>query len=267
MSTQTAQRSILQRLAIIVAVIVQIGATFLPQLGFGEPIGDRSDSVRTLITPSGWAFSIWGFLFLGSAIYAVWQALPAQKDNALLNRIGWYSVVALAAQGVWATYTQFANLTVISAIIILVSLVGLLAILRELVALHRPFTTGERWIVALTFSALAAWLTAASIVNISATLAYYGVGGNFAHPYITAAIIGVGGAIASLAVWRSRGNPWYSAVFCWALLAIFFRGGQENIAIAIACGLSALAVIYAMLAKLSDRADRHHWLGGGEKTS
>ena len=35
----------------------------------------------------------------------------------------------------------------------------------------------KRWLVAPIFSALAAWLTAASIVNISATLKYYGVGG------------------------------------------------------------------------------------------
>ncbi len=257
----TESRSAAQRIAILIAVIIQIGATFLPQLGFGEPIGDRSDSVRTLITPSGWAFSIWGFLFLGSAIYAVWQALPAQRDNALINRIGWLSVGALAAQGVWATYTQFANLTVISVVIIAFSLVCLLGILRHLVSPPNAFTAPERWIVALTFSALAAWLTAATIVNVSATLAYYGIGGNFAHPLITAAIIVVGGIIAATAVARSRGNPWYAAVFLWALLAIYFRGGQESSAIAIATGVSALAVIYAVLAKLSDRADRRHWFG------
>ena len=71
--TTTAPRPMVQRLAVIIAVFVQIGATFLPQLGFGDPIGDRSDSVRTLITPSGWAFAIWGPLFLGSALFAHWQ--------------------------------------------------------------------------------------------------------------------------------------------------------------------------------------------------
>merc|ERR1711969_410146 len=108
---QHLHRSAIQRLAIVFAVIVQVGATFLPQLGLGESIGDRSDSVRTLITPAGWAFAIWGPLFFGSAVYAIWQALPAQRDNVLLDKIGWASVVALAMQGVWAVYTQFANLT------------------------------------------------------------------------------------------------------------------------------------------------------------
>ena len=264
MDQSSIQRSTAQRLAIILAVVWQIGASFLPQLGLGEPIGDRSDSVRTLLTPSGWAFAIWGPLFFGSAVYAVWQALPKQRDSVLLDRIGWFSVVALAAQGLWATYTQFANLTAVSAAIILVSLIGLLAILRALVAVRRRFSAAERWIIVLPFSALAAWLTAASIVNIAASLTYHGVDAGDANSTIAAVMVLVGGMIAALAVWRSRGNPWYAAVFCWALLAIYFRGGQESLWIALACGVAALLVLYAALARLSDRADRYHWLGDGK---
>lgn len=255
-----AQRSAAQRIAIVLAVVIQIGATFLPQLGLGEPIGDRSDSVRTLITPSGWAFAIWGPLFLGSAIFAIWQALPKQRTNALVDQIGWYAVGALSAQGIWAIYTQFANLTVISAIIIAFSLFCLLAIMRVLVASIRPFTAAERWIVALVFSALAAWLTAATIVNISATLVYYGVAGGFEYPLIAAAIILVGGAIAATAVARSKGNPWYTAVFLWALLAIYFRGGQESAAIAAATMLAAAAVLTACALELLKSESRSHWL-------
>ena len=153
-------RSFVQRSIIVLAVVIQIGATFLPQFGFGEPIGNRSDSIRTLITPSGWAFAIWGPLFLGSAVFAVWQALPAQRNNALLDKIAWPAAVALAAQGGWATYTQFANLTAVSAAIILTSLGGLLLCLRALSA-QDALTGGERWFAALVLSALAAWLTAA----------------------------------------------------------------------------------------------------------
>lgn len=257
-------RPLIQRIAVIFAVILQIGATFLPQLGLGEPIGNRSDSVRTLITPSGWAFAIWGPLFLGSAVFALWQALPAQKCNALLDRIAWPAAIALAAQGVWAIYTQFANLTAISAIIILVSLGGLLLTLRALV--KTPSLSGqERWLTALVLSALAAWLTAASIVNISASLVYHGVFANAGqggeYPIVTAAIIIVGGIIASAAVYRSRGNPWFAVVFCWALLAIALRGGQEADAIAVACAVSAAAVVVAAIAGLAKAENRRHWLG------
>ena len=260
MSTRT-HRSALQRIAIILAVVVQIGATFLPQLGLGDPIGERSDSVRTLITPAGWAFAIWGPLFFGSAVYAIWQALPAQRENVLLDKIGGASVLALSMQGVWAIYTQFANLTVISAIIILTSLAALLSILRTLVAFERPFSLAERAIVAITFSALAAWLTAASIVNITASLVYHGIGGGAEFPMISAILVVVGGLIAALAIVRSRGNPWYALVFCWALLAIYFKGGQDSGAIALATLISGLLVAGAAVVGLKTRANRHHWFG------
>ncbi|MBV7259195.1 hypothetical protein [Erythrobacter crassostreae] len=254
------ERSILQRAAPILAVICQVGSTFLPALGFGEQIGERSDSVRTLITPSGWAFSIWGPLFLGCLIFAIWQALPAQRFNALLNRICWPASIALAAQGVWAAYTQFNNLTVVSAIIIFVSLIGLLMVLRTLVK-HTEFTAKERWLVALVFSSLAAWLTAASIVNVSATLRYIGVSGEMTYPLVTAAMVAIGGVIAALATVRSRGNPWYALVFCWALTAIYFRGGQEEGMIALACIASGLLVALAALIGIANPHNRRHWLG------
>jgi len=253
-------RPLVQRLAVIVAVVIQIGATFLPDLGFGEQIGDRSDSVRTLITPSGWAFAIWGPLFLGSALFAIWQALRAQRHNPLLDRIAWPASIALAAQGVWATYTQFASLTFVSALIILVSLGGLLFCLRVL-SRAEALSPGERWFAALVLSALAAWLTAASIVNISASLVYHGIGGGFANPLVAAVMVGVGGVVAALAVGRSRGNPWYALVFCWALAAIYYRGGQEAQIIAFACIASGAVVLLVTLASLARAGNRRHWLG------
>lgn len=261
MTEQSTQRPAVLRTAIILAVIVQIGATFLPSLGLGEPIGERSDSVRTLITPAGYAFAIWGPLFFGSAVFALWQALPAQKDNSLLQRLGWWPVPALASQGVWALYTQFANLTAFSAIIILTSLISLLVILRKLVSHGAEFSTGERWIVALTFSALAAWLTAASIVNITASLVYHGVGSESGYPGLTAALVGVGGLVAALATVRSKGNPWYAAVFFWALVAIYNRGGQQHSLIAVSAVASAVLMLAAVIVGLRVAENRKRWLG------
>lgn len=258
--TASASRSTIQRTAIILAVVVQIGATFLPQFGLGEPIGSRSDSVRTLITPAGWAFAIWGPLFLLSAVFAIWQALPAQRNNLLLDRIAWPAAVALAAQGVWATYTQFANLTAISALIILISLGGLLMVLRALVAVP-TLSRAERWLVAPVFTALAAWLTAASIVNIAATLKFYGVGGGYPNPVLAAVMVLVGAVIAAIATARARGAPLYGLVFCWALLAIFARGGQQFAPIAWATIAGGALVAAALVWRLAQPANRRHWFG------
>lgn len=254
-------RSDLQRIAVILAMILEIGATFLPNLGLGDPIQERSDATRTLLTPSGWAFAIWGPLFAGSFLFAIYQVLPAQRDNALLDRIGWPVAGAFSAIGLWAVYTQFYALTAVSVAIILTALVCLMAVYRVLVGMERGFTRSERWLAVLVFSALAAWLTAASIVNIAATLTYYGVDAGSANAMLAAGVVLVGGIIVALAVWRGRGNPIYAAVFLWALSAIHFAGGQVAPPLALATVVAGLLVIAAVVLKLRDAANRQHWLG------
>ena len=74
-------------------------------------------------------------------------------------------------------------------------------------------------------------------------------------------MVAIGGVIAALAVLGSRGNPWYALVFCWALLAIYFRGGQEAQSIAYACIAAGAFVIFALLWGLSKADNRKHWIG------
>ena len=255
------QRSAAQITCIVLAVILQIGATFLPQFGIGEPIGSRSDRNDTLITPAGWAFAIWGPLFFGSACYAIWQARPDCRSSALLERIGWWSAGALGAQGVWALYTQSMGLGAASVVIILFSLFCLLAIMRAIVALPRRMTTGERWLVGLLFTALAAWLTVASIVNVSSALVFYGFDTGDAEPVVAALVVLTAGIIAGAAIVRSRGAPWFAMVFEWALLAIYLDGGQRAPLIAYASIAAAVIVGAAALVTLSDRRNRHFWTG------
>jgi len=116
--------------AVIVAVIVQIAASSLPAFGIGDPIGSQSDAVRTLITPAGWAFAIWGPLYAGSVVFAIYQALPAQRANALLSHIRLPAAGAFLANGLWALYTQFYGLAVFSVLIITFGLFCLIAIYR-----------------------------------------------------------------------------------------------------------------------------------------
>ena len=99
-------------------------------------------------------------------------------------------------------------------------------------------------------SALASWLTVASIVNIAASLRFHGVEGGEATPMIAAAIVAVGGVIAAAALLRGRGNPPYALVFLWALSAIYAAGGQRAEPVALPAGFAALLVVVATLAAL-----------------
>ncbi len=234
-------------LAPIAAAVFQVLTPVLPSLGVGEPIGSQSDSVSTLVTPAGWAFAIWGSLYVGTLVFAVYQALPAGRGSALIARLRWPAAGAFLGNGLWALYTQSFGLSIVSVAIILFTLGCLLRAYRTLAAWPSRLSTGERWCAALPLSALTSWLTVASTVNIAAALRFHGVEAGASAPLIAAAVVLVASAIGALALLRSAGNPPYGLVFLWALTAIRAAGGGAAELVNLAAIAGGALILIAML--------------------
>lgn len=252
--------SALPRIAVAAFAALQILTPLLPSVGFGEPIGAQSDSVNTLITPAGWAFSIWAALYSGSILFAIYQALPSQRNSGLLAQVRWPAAGAFLGNAVWAAYTQEFGLSVISAAIIIFTLACLLTAYRRFASWKPGFSGNERWLVVLPLSALAGWLTVATLVNVAAALRFHGIEAGDAAPAIGAAIVIVGGLIAAAALVRGQGNPPYAIVLLWGLAAIYSSGGQQSPLIAAAAVIAALVVIAGAIAGLR-RGGAGRWFG------
>ncbi|MGN7929278.1 hypothetical protein [Sphingomonadaceae bacterium 3R27C6] len=249
------------RIVVLLCALGQIGAVLLPAMGIGTPVGERSDAVQTLITPAGWAFSIWGALYLGSLVFSLLQFTSAGRDSTLFAALRWPAAGAFLGNALWATWVQLGDIDAVSTLIIFGSLVSILIAYRRIAAWTAPFSAAERWGAILPLSALASWLTAASIVNVAATLRYYGVdAAPDVAPLISAAIIVVGGLIAAAALARGKGNPPFALVFLWALAAIFAAGGQEAAALAVAAAIAAILVLIGISLGWRD-GGAHHWSG------
>jgi len=72
--------------ATVLGVIFQIGGGALA----GETVGRVSAENPTLVVPADYAFTVWGPIFALSLAYTVYQALPGQRQNPLLRRVGWF---------------------------------------------------------------------------------------------------------------------------------------------------------------------------------
>ncbi len=247
-------------LATLIFAFAQIATPLLPMIGIGEPVGEQSGQTQTLITPAGWAFAIWGPLYFGTIVYAIWQLLPKQRESELVRRIGWHAAGAFLGNAVWVAYTQLWGLGFPSVLIILFTLVNLLAILRVF-ASTLAFSLGERLAVVLPLSALAGWLTAATIVNIAAALNFHGIVLPGPAPLIAAAILLVGGAIVAAALVGTGGNPWYPLPFLWALFAIHQKLGAPYPAIATATIVAGIVVIATLVVMLASAERRRRYLG------
>ena len=54
----------------------------------GPAVGRVSAENPTLVVPADYAFVIWTPIFVLALIYAAYQALPANRENPLLRKIG-----------------------------------------------------------------------------------------------------------------------------------------------------------------------------------
>ena len=135
---------------ITIAVIVVNGlANALPLNG--QTTGEISDRFDVYFVPAGYVFSIWGLIYLGLIAFTVYQALPSQRDNPHLKRIGYLYALSGVANIVWLFlwhYEQF----VWTIVAMLVLLLSLIAIYVRLEIGRTRVPAVEAWLVRVPFS-------------------------------------------------------------------------------------------------------------------
>lgn len=197
----------------IVAMLVNLEIT-------GPSIGAISNRYPTYVVPAGYAFSIWSLIFALSLGYGVWQALPAQRESAVLRRIGWLTASALAATSVWMLVFQRSLFALSLAIMfwLLASLIGVVARLYEH---NEAFSQPERWWIHIHFSVFLGWITVATVANVGQVLLALGWTGwgIQAETWGIVALVAAG-IIASTVVFATKGNIPYALTVIWALIAV-----------------------------------------------
>ena len=101
-------RQIANLVTVLIALTVNILASVLPLNG--QNTGEISDRFQVYFVPAGYVFAIWGIIYIGLIAYAVYQALPSQKDNPRLQATGWWVVLGGLANSTWIFlwhYLQF----------------------------------------------------------------------------------------------------------------------------------------------------------------
>jgi benzodiazapine receptor len=181
--------------------------------------GEISDRFDVFFVPAGYVFSIWGLIYLGQLAFAIYQAMPAQRENPRLRSMGIAYVTGALANIIWLFlwhYEQF-PLTLYAMLILL----GSLIVIYLRLGIHRAeVSRGERWFVHVPFSIYLGWITVATIANVTSLLDFYQWNGWGIGPAIWAVIMLVVGTIVASAVSLSRGDVAYSLVIMWAFAGI-----------------------------------------------
>ena len=188
------------------------------------------DVGRPTIQPAGYAFSIWGVIYLWLFAHAVFGLLR-RRDDALWQRTRWPLIGAVALGSVWlAIATYWPVLATIS-----IAVMAALAV----AAFVRAEPQHDRWLLIAPLSIFAGWLTAATLVSLGVVLAGYGVLGNNASALAMLTLaVGVGLFLQT----RQPTMPIYGATLVWALIAVVVVNWGAAQTVAIAAAIAAVAV-------------------------
>jgi hypothetical protein len=223
----------------------------------GVTIGDISNTLfrDILITPANYAFAIWGLIYLGLISFGIYQALPTQRHNPHLRRIGYLIAIASIAQIAWVFLFQYGFFAL--------SLVAMLAILVSLILIYLRLGIGkervsrkEKWLVHIPISIYFGWISVATIVNVAIALYSRGWNGGGITPPVWAAILLVVAAAIAARITLTRADVAFPLVFVWAFVAIAIR--QLNFPlIGVTASLSALVLWILLFTKKQGRRDTH----------
>ncbi|GAA2171570.1 hypothetical protein GCM10009846_05840 [Agrococcus versicolor] len=235
-----------------ILVLVAVPATLLgAALGSGllgggtaEGVGEGAFAANaTPLAPGGPAFSIWSVIYLGLALYGIWQVLPRNHADTRQRRMGWLALASMVLNAAWivASLMDAVALTVVIIVALLLSLIAIFEVLRRV----RPATLVETVVVDGTFGLYFGWVCVATVANVAAWLADMGLRiEEFAIPasivLAVVAAIGVGVAIRG----RGRIGPMLAIVWGVAWIAIA-RATDEPASIAVAVVAAIVCVVVA----------------------
>jgi hypothetical protein len=242
-------RQILVLIAAIATVIFNILANTLPLNGLNT--GELSDRFKIFFVPAGYVFSIWGLIYLGIIAYAIYQVIPAQKENPRLRKIGYIFIISCLANISWLFLWHY-EIFEYTLIAMLVLLISLIAIYLRLDIGRKKVSKAEQWGVHIPFSIYLGWITVATIANTSQLLYYLGWSGWGISAETWTVIMLAAGVVISAIMSLTRVDIAYSLVLVWAYIGIAVNHSNTPIVVnsaLIGAGLILLILIITMVNK------------------
>jgi hypothetical protein len=227
-------------LTVMAALIVNGLANALPLNG--QTTGAISDRFKVFFVPAGYVFAIWGVIYLGWIAFSVYQALPAQRDQPRLHRIGWLFALSNLANASWL-FTWHYELFPLSAVVMLGLLVLLITIYVRLDIGRARVAPIEKWCVDILFSIYLGWISVATIANLTDLLYYWNWDGFGAAPQAWAVIMLIAASALSLTIALTRADVAFLLVIVWALAGIAIKQAAAPVVANAAWLMTALVAL------------------------
>ena len=234
-----------------VALLATIFINYLSNTGAlnNTTIGEISKDINSLFTPAGYAFAIWGFIYLlllGFIIYQGRSLFVKVRNDDFVLKIGWWFVISCIANSGWVLLWIY-GYTGRSCIFIFMLLFSLLKIVTN--------NDMELWDAPISVIALlwwpfvfySGWVAVASIANVSAYLTKIGWNGLGMSDVAWTVFMIILALLINLIVTWTRNMREFALVGAWALIAIAVANYQKVSVITYVASVAAAILIISSL--------------------
>lgn len=235
-----------QGVVVVSAVLGVVGAALGSGAFGGTPIasaaGGALSADATLVAPAGPAFAIWSVVYTGLGALAVWQLLPAHRDDARQRATGWLVAASLLLNAGWI-FTVQAGWLWGSVVVIAVLLVVLVAVFGRLLE-RAPSSRVEAVVVDGTMGLYLGWVSIATVANVAAVLRDSGL--TVGETGWAVGVLGVAAGVGAFTAVRGRGRLGFGAGLAWGLgwVSAARSGAEANSSttVAVVAGIAAAVV-------------------------
>jgi hypothetical protein len=240
---EAAGASVFWRWLAALAILVNIGVSYYSNARpfNGQTMGELSAKYYTPLTPAGYAFSIWGLIFLSLAVYAAWQLLPAQRRNPLPDAVAKSLALANLAAAAWVVLFSYEKILA-SVGVMFIILIALMLTYGTARGMLRTTNVAPRW-VSIPFALFLGWITVATFINVTIGLQVLGwqvaPGAAITLTYILLVLI----VLLTLVLARVFQERTLPLVIGWALVGIWVAHVSQNPTLAWTMLASAVLVV------------------------
>ena len=230
-------------------LLVFLTALAMPIMGwlsntgtFGPDNGTMSDRYPTLLVAAGYAFAIWGLIFLLDLVYGVWQMTGQRRTDDTLARIAPWAAAGFALTTIWMPLFAMSQFW----LCLLVIFGATACLIRCAMILSHDRTPQEgQWMGAwLPLSLHAGWLSLAAFLNLAQVVVAYELASTTDMLPWSLVIFALAALMLLMVNLRMRGNIDYVIAALWALAAVYvkqsgsvFPGAQTAAWVALAIGV------------------------------
>lgn len=223
---------------VVLAALAFAASPFLvPGFNGFEPDQFPVPQIDPPVQPAGYAFSIWGVIYLWLIVGALFGMLQRADDP------DWAAMrpPLFASLAIGATWLAVAQMSPLAATVLIWAMWA-----TAVASLFRVGDT-DRWLQQAPVAIYAGWLTAASCVSIGLLLGGYG----WLPPTLAALVaLGIGLALAVTLQYRLHRAPEYGLTVIWALVGVIVANWQPlNVAVT---GLALIGIIAILALRGTD---------------